>query len=284
MRAKRPERRWRIRGGVAAVLACLAGLVPVVAAEPERSTYIIQLRAEPLASYAGDGSLAATSPKVTGRKLDPASAAVADYHGYLGATEADVLRAAGVPETAVGYRYRTTLAGFSAELSASEAERIRQQPMVAAVTADRIRSARRQPTPTADNFEGEGGAADPAAVTPQQAVPRQVASQQVASHPVAATTAPAADLSGQPADFLGLADGLWARLGGPEHAGWPSTKSRRCSRSSRGIEPQRGSTDRRDPGGTLRRIAFRRGLTGGGRGRPARRRTRGATGLGAAQA
>jgi len=214
MRVKRSEPRWRIRSGAAVVvLVCLGGLVPAVAAEPERSNYIVQLRVEPLASYAGDKSLAATSPKVTGRKLDPSGSAAADYRRHLDAIESDVLRVADVPETAVGYRYRTTLAGFSAQLTATEVERIRQQPMVAAVTADRIRSVRLPRSQTSDDPTMEGRA-EPAAVAPHQA-----ALHQLAPTTVATATSPDGDLAGQPAEFLGLPDGLWARLGGPDHAG-----------------------------------------------------------------
>jgi subtilisin family serine protease len=198
------------RVGVAGcVLACLGALIPAVAAGPERKNYIVQFRAEPLASYDGDVSLAATSPKVTGHKVEPASREAVDYRRYLDAIESDVLRVAGVHEATVGYRYRTTLAGFSAQLTAAEVEQIRRQPTVAAVTADRIRSFR-PPQPQASDEPAAVGAA---AATLAGAAP-----------PMAATASPAAsspetDLGGQPAEFLGLPDGLWARLGGPDHSG-----------------------------------------------------------------
>ncbi|MGH9008782.1 MAG: S8 family serine peptidase, partial [Acidimicrobiia bacterium] len=179
------------------VLACLGGLVPAVAAELERSNYIVQLRAEPLATgLARQG------------KLDTASPEAVDYRRRLDDLEVRALRMAGIDDDFVGYRYRTTLAGFSARLTAAQAERLGRLPGVAAVTADRIRSFRRERPQTFDDPEVQDRV-DPAAVAPHRAAP----------HQVAATTVADTDLSGHPAEFLGLPDGLWARLGGPDHAG-----------------------------------------------------------------
>jgi hypothetical protein len=211
----RCQRAWLRAAAAGGVLSCLAALVPAVASgpgpvggNPERSNYIVSLRAEPLASFAGDSSFAATSPTRTGQKLDPTSSAAVDYTRHLDKVESDVLRIADVPATAVGYRYRTTLAGFSARLTAAEAERIRLQPLVAAVTVDRLRPVRPRSTPTSDSAGGEG-AAVPAAGALHEPVPLHAA----------ATTTADGILSGQPAAFFGLPDGLWARLGGPDHAG-----------------------------------------------------------------
>ena len=193
----------RVRLGLAGgILACAASLVPAVASGPERSPYIVQFRAVPLAAYGGDVSLAPTSPRVTGRRLDPTSPEADGYRRYLDAIEADVLGAAGVSGTTLGYRYRTTLAGFSAGLTVQEADRLRSQSAVASVTASRVRLARpRRPgTHTAKGQAGPGET--PPAVSRLTVAP-----------------SPDTDLAGQAADFLGLPDGLWARLGGPDNAG-----------------------------------------------------------------
>ncbi|MGH9011637.1 MAG: S8 family serine peptidase, partial [Acidimicrobiia bacterium] len=176
---------------------------------PEPSNYIVSLRAEPLASFAGDSSLAATSPRMTGRKLDPTSRDAVEYRRRLDALEARVLRAAGVPNTTVGYRYRTTLTGFSARLTAAEAQRLRQRPEVASVTADRTRTVPHR---------------RPAMVTPEKpmhhaALARAAATAGAAGPAPTAEPVPEADLSGQPAEFFDLPEGLWARLGGPDKAG-----------------------------------------------------------------
>ena len=210
-------RRWRIRGGGAvAVLACLAGLVPAAAAEPERSNYIVQLRAEPLATgLAREG------------KLDTASPEAVDYRRRLDDLEVRALRTAGIDDDFVGYRYRTTLAGFSARLTAAQAGRLGRLPGVAAVTADRIRSFRVPRPQTADHpAEVNGLDAAPAlerAAAYQAAATAFPSTASPATTSLATTspavTSPDADLGGQPAEFLGLPDGLWTRLGGPDHAG-----------------------------------------------------------------
>ena len=194
--------RRRVRGVLAvALLAGLGGLAPAVASDAERSNYIVQLRAEPLATgLARDG------------KLDPASPEAVDYRRRLDDLEIGALRVAGIDHDVVGYRYRTTLAGFSARLTEQQAERLRRLPGVAAVTADRIRSY--GPRPQAGEEGAEANVA-PATVAATAAPARPTATS--ATSPLA--TAPDADLGGQPADYLGLPDGLWARLGGPDNAG-----------------------------------------------------------------
>ncbi|MEW6476460.1 MAG: S8 family serine peptidase [Actinomycetota bacterium] len=188
MRERRWRRQTRVRTAVAAcLLACLASVVPAVASppgpakgRPPRSNHIVLLRAEPPAG------------------LDAASPDAAEYRRQLDHLEAGVLEATGVPETAVGYRYRTTLAGFSARLTAAEVERLRQHSDVASVAVDGVRVLR-QPRPGGESSVGASAVAPAPAVT--------------------ATTADDTGLGGQPADFLDLPEGLWARLGGPDHAG-----------------------------------------------------------------
>jgi subtilisin family serine protease len=203
MRTRRQVRRWRFRVGLAGcALACVASLVPAVASGPARANYIVQMRAVPLAVYDGDVSLAATSPRVTGRKLDATSPEADRYRRYLDAIEADVLGAAGVSGTTLGYRYRTTLAGFSARLTVSEADRLRHQSAVASVTPSRVRLARpRRPGAQAGKDPGGAGGTRPSVSG------------------LTVTPSPDTDLGGQAAEFLGLPDGLWARLGGTDNAG-----------------------------------------------------------------
>lgn len=182
----------RVRAAVVvAVLSCLASVVPAVASAPDpatdgpgRSNHIVMFRADPLAG------------------LDPSSPATVEHRRRLDAIEARVLRGAGVSGEALGYRYRTTLAGFSARLTVAEVERLRRRPEVASVTADRIRALRhrRARLVTAPPATPAAPAVSAAALT-AAAVPDNT------------------DLAGQTADFLGLPEGLWARLGGPEHAG-----------------------------------------------------------------
>ena len=194
-------------------------MVPAVAGPPspssERSNYVVQFRVEPLAGSATGPSPAETSAGPARPKLDVTSPAAVEHRRRIDDIELQVLRAAGVSEDRLGYRYRTTLAGFSARLTASEAQRIRQGPEVASVTADRVRVVRhRRPghaTSTTENpaapVEAPAGATPPAATSvPVTAVPA-----------APAVTDP--ELFGHTADFLGLPTGVWAQLGGPGQAG-----------------------------------------------------------------
>ncbi|HYH51955.1 MAG TPA: S8 family serine peptidase [Acidimicrobiia bacterium] len=144
--------------------------------------------------------------------LDLSGAEAVERRRRLDSLEAGVLRTAAVSEANVGYRYRTTLAGFSARLTAGEAQLLRRRPEVASVTGDRVRVMRhRQP-----ESAGRNGV---------RSVPPLAATASSVTAPV--TDAPAnvpvavvdTSLAGHTADFLGLPEGLWARLGGPDHAG-----------------------------------------------------------------
>ncbi len=104
----------------------------------------------------------------------------------LDATEDAIRRRAGVADAPVIYRYRMALNGFAARLTAAEAARLAADPGVLRVTPDRIRAV----------DAASDGARRPATA--------------------------ASGTAGTSADgvaFLGLRDGLWARLGGADHAG-----------------------------------------------------------------
>jgi subtilisin family serine protease len=109
-----------------------------------------------------------------------------EQRARLDAAEDEVRRRAGIGAAPVIYRYRVALNGFAARLTAGEAARLRTDPGVLRVTADRIR--------TTD--AGPDDAGRPAAAS--SGAPR---------------------VPGDGVAFLGLRDGLWARLGGPDHAG-----------------------------------------------------------------
>jgi hypothetical protein len=188
-----------------AVLACLWAAFPALASgptgasDPTRSVYIVQFRADPLA----------TTARVTGDRFHPRNPQAVAHRKFLDATQRRVLFGAGVSDAHVGYSYRTTVAGFSARLTAAEAVRIRAQREVASVAADRIRTVpHRRPASVAAGKPMHHAALARAATTTESLGPRAAAEPLVD-----------ADLRGQPAEFLGLPEGLWARLGGPEKAG-----------------------------------------------------------------
>src|SRR5688572_7138983 len=176
-----------------AMLACLWAAFPAAASDPSRSVYIVQFRADPLA----------TTARVTGDRFHPRNPQAVAHRKFLDATQRRVLFGAGVSEAHVGYSYRTTVAGFSARLTPAEAVRIRAQKEVASVAADRIRTVpHRRPASVVAGKPMHQAALARAAATGETPDPATVAQ--------ALTEA---DLSGQPAEVLGLPDGLWARLG-----------------------------------------------------------------------
>src|SRR3954447_13955416 len=98
----------------------LAGAVSALApAAASAKSYIVQLKAPPLASYTGGTKgIRATSPKVTGAlKLSTTSTAAKQYTSYLeGRRAAAPARVPGEAPQPV-YRYRTAFSGFAADLT-----------------------------------------------------------------------------------------------------------------------------------------------------------------------
>ena len=212
--------------------------------EGPRSLYVVQFDAEPLASFGGGGGFAATSPKVTGRKLDVRSAAARRWSGHLDGLQTQVLAAAGVDNAPIAYNYRTALSGFAARLTAAEAARLQAAPGVASVSRSRMLYRNHRPqdrhetnTTSSQRFAESterralvGGAGEGNGANTITAPPPRIGSTITASDTSAAGATPPTfaaavdsqsddDLSGDVADFLGLPEGLWARLGGPDHAG-----------------------------------------------------------------
>ena len=183
--------RLRVAPGLLAA-ALPAGLVggilsapPSHAVSAPRSTYIVELAAEPLAAY--DGGIrgyAATSPAATGRPLDRAGFDARRYAAYLDAGQSRVLERAGAASVPVTYRYRAAFPGFAARLTDAEVARLRATPGVRAVTRDGLS----HPMAVEDGGAGEDSGPD-------------------------------RRLGRDGAAYLGLPDGLWRDLGGPEQAG-----------------------------------------------------------------
>ncbi len=112
-----------------------AGLSPAPKSPDSESTvFLIRLVDPPLASYSGEiEALAATSPEVTGRKLDRKNPTVRAYLEYLSQRQDSALGAmtellGRSPELV--YRYRAGNNGMAVRLTAEEAKRVEQLPAV----------------------------------------------------------------------------------------------------------------------------------------------------------
>ena len=137
-----------------AALMLLAGLSTSAFAQ-SRSTYIVQLAAEPVASYAGTvPGYSATLP-APGTRLNSRSAAAMAYKGYLDAQQTSVTSLiAGAPIVA---RYSTVYNGFAARLTAAEVQALKSSPLVVDVFADEARKLETISTPAFLGLSTPGG-------------------------------------------------------------------------------------------------------------------------------
>ena len=133
------------------VLGSLSG----AAFAQSRSTYIVQLAAEPQASYNGNvPGYAATQPAPGARFNGRAPASLA-YAAYLDTQQQIV--AATVSGAPIVARYSTVYNGFAAQLTAAEVQALRANPMVVAVHVDEARKLETISTPAFLGLTADGG-------------------------------------------------------------------------------------------------------------------------------
>lgn len=119
-----------------AVLFMMGGLSGTAMAQ-SRSTYIVQLAAEPAASYGGNvPGYSATKP-VPGARFNSRSPAALAYSAYLDSQQLNV--ASLVSSAPIVARYKTVYNGFAARLTAAEVQALRASPLVVAVHPDEAR-------------------------------------------------------------------------------------------------------------------------------------------------
>ena len=120
-----------------------------------RSTYIVQLAAEPVAGYTGNvPGYSATLP-APGTRLNTRSAAALAYKGYLDAQQTSVTALiAGAPIVA---RYSTVYNGFAARLTAADVQALKSSPLVVDVFADEARKLETISTPAFLGLSAPGG-------------------------------------------------------------------------------------------------------------------------------
>jgi subtilisin family serine protease len=133
----------------------VAGGLSSAALAQNRSTYIVQLAAEPKATYSGNvAGYAATKPAPGARFNARAPAALA-YGAYLDAQQLSVASTvAGAPIVA---RYSTVINGFAAQLTPSEVLTLLANPQVVAIQPDEQRKLETVSTPSFLGLTAPGG-------------------------------------------------------------------------------------------------------------------------------
>jgi len=146
-----PARTFALAAAVA--LFVVSGGVAVGA--QEKSTYIVQMLQSPVVAYDGGiAGLKATKP-AQGEKIDPLSAAVTKYVGYLKGAHDTTLAKVGGAEKLYDYVYSYN--GVAAKLTESQAALLQKQPDVLAVTPDELVTQDTSSTPSFLGLDAPGG-------------------------------------------------------------------------------------------------------------------------------
>lgn len=146
------------------VIAAAAALPAPALAAPEapqsqkvasNGVYIVQMADMPVVAYKGGvNGLKATAPKA-GQKVDPFSAEVVAYVGYLKGKHDDALGKVGGAKKL--YDYNFSFNGFAAKLTAAQAAKMESLAGVLSVSADEMRYADTASTPTMLGLNAAGG-------------------------------------------------------------------------------------------------------------------------------
>ncbi|WP_202613662.1 S8 family serine peptidase [Ornithinimicrobium cerasi] len=142
---------------VASPLALSATAAPELQLDQSRKTYIVQLDADPIATYeGGTAGIPATKP-APGEKVKAGSANAKKYEAHLRNGQAKALKNAGVKADRKTYEYTVALNGFTAELTAAEAARMSKTQGVVNVWEDEVRYADTVTTPDYLGMTGKDG-------------------------------------------------------------------------------------------------------------------------------
>jgi subtilisin family serine protease len=122
--------------------------------ESPNGVYIVQMADNPVVAYEGEiKGLKATAPK-NGQKIDPNSADVVKYVGYLNAKHDEALGKVGGEKL---YDYNYSFNGFAAKLSLEQANKLAAMDGVLAVSGDELLTLDTSSTPTFLGLDAVGG-------------------------------------------------------------------------------------------------------------------------------
>ena len=158
-----PMARRRVLTAGAAIAALPAGMLATATtstaapSDTGTSVYLVMTAQEPLASYEGGVSGFARTRPADGQRLDTRSANARSYAAHLVATHDAALRAVGAPTSAKRTDYTVALNGFSASLTAAQADALAKAPGVAHVWKDEQRFADTVTTPDFLGLTGTSG-------------------------------------------------------------------------------------------------------------------------------
>lgn len=156
------RRRPRILACAVALTLIPALALPAQAAEEvtldeSRRTYIVQMAAEPVASYEGGvPGIAATAPE-PGEKVDANSSNARRYRSHLKDEARRVMREARVSESAKQHEFEVAFSGFTAELTEAQAAQLGKAKGVVHVWEDELRHADTVTTPDYLGLTGRRG-------------------------------------------------------------------------------------------------------------------------------
>ncbi|WP_342372838.1 S8 family serine peptidase [Propioniciclava soli] len=138
-------------------LGLTAQAAPELKLDQSKKTYIVQLDADPIATYSGGVSgIGATAP-AKGKKVNVHSRNARAYEAHLRNEQRKALREAGVTDTAKTNEFTVAFNGFTAQLTAGEAAELAKSAGVANVWEDEIRYADTVTTPDYLGLTGRNG-------------------------------------------------------------------------------------------------------------------------------
>jgi subtilisin family serine protease len=148
--------------GATAVLLLAAAPAAAAQAQPTGNgpagPYVVIMEADPAVAYEGGVAGLAPAKPAEGEKLDRSAPAVRRYVAHLEQSQDQALAGADVADEALLESFTYALNGFSAALTAEEAERVAKQPGVARVIPDELRQLQTDVSPGFLGLDAKKGA------------------------------------------------------------------------------------------------------------------------------